>query len=125
MWVDANADGVATRDEMRRPESFGLTSFATIPKVRRYTDPAGNSLPYWAWASAGRRARAIMVDVFFLLLGPAIRFVRRSAAARETDLCSQARHGNRWHSERTASCSCASFAGVACACIASRIHCAT
>ena len=71
MWVDANADGVATRDEMRRPESFGLTSFATIPKVRRYTDPAGNSLPYWAWASAGRRARAIMVDVFFLLLGPA------------------------------------------------------
>jgi hypothetical protein len=71
LWVDSNADGVATREEMRRPESFGLTSFATIPKVRRYTDPAGNSLPYWAWASAGRRARAIMVDVFFLLLGPA------------------------------------------------------
>ena len=55
MWVDVNADGVATRDEMRRPESFGLTSFGTIPKVRRYIDPAGNSLPYWAWASAGRR----------------------------------------------------------------------
>lgn len=71
LWVDSNADGVATPEEMRRPESFGLTSFATIPKVRRYTDPAGNSLPYWAWASAGRRARAIMVDVFFLLLGPA------------------------------------------------------
>jgi hypothetical protein len=70
LWVDSNADGVATREEMRRPESFGFTSFATIPKVRRYTDPAGNSLPYWAWASAGRRARAIMVDVFFLLLGP-------------------------------------------------------
>jgi hypothetical protein len=71
MWVDSNADGIATLGEMRRPESFGLTSFATIPKVRRYTDPAGNSLPYWAWASAGRRARALMVDVFFLLLGPA------------------------------------------------------
>lgn len=71
LWVDSNADGIATRDEMRRPESFGLTSFATIPKVRRYTDSAGNSLPYWAWASAGRRARALMVDVFFLLLGPA------------------------------------------------------
>jgi hypothetical protein len=71
LWVDSNADGVATREEMHQPESFGLTSFATIPKVRRYTDPAGNSLPYWAWASAGRRARAIMVDVFFLLLGPA------------------------------------------------------
>ena len=71
LWVDSNADGTATRDEMRRPESFGLTSFGTIPKVRRYTDAAGNSLPYWAWASAGRRARALMVDVFFLLLGPA------------------------------------------------------
>src|SRR5262245_18343664 len=71
LWVDSNADGIATRSEMRRPESFGLTSFASIPKVRRYTDPAGNSLPYWAWASAGRRVRALMVDVFFLLLGPA------------------------------------------------------
>ena len=72
MWVDVNADGVATRNEMRRPESFGLTSFGTIPKVRRYIDPAGNSLPYWAWAGAGRRERAVMVDVFFLLLGPAL-----------------------------------------------------
>jgi hypothetical protein len=72
MWLDVNAEGVATRDEMRRPEHFGLTSFGTIPKVRRYIDPAGNSLPYWAWAGAGRRARAIMVDVFFLQLGPAL-----------------------------------------------------
>lgn len=73
MWLDVNADGIATRDEMRRPESFGLTSFGTIPKVRRYIDPAGNSLPYWAWAgTAGRRARTLMVDVFFLQLGPAL-----------------------------------------------------
>lgn len=71
MWLDVNADGAATRNEMRRPESFGLTSFGTIPKVRRYIDPAGNSLPYWAWAgTAGRRARTLMVDVFFLQLGP-------------------------------------------------------
>jgi hypothetical protein len=80
MWMDANADGIATRNEMRRPESFGLTSFGTIPKVRRYIDPAGNSLPYWAWADTARRGRAIMVDVFFLQLGPAL-----TAPAPESD----------------------------------------
>jgi hypothetical protein len=69
MWLDSNADGIATRNEMRRPESFGLTSFEIIPKVRRYIDPAGNSLPYWAWAGAtGRPPRTIMVDVYFLQL---------------------------------------------------------
>ena len=56
---------------MRRPESFGLTSFGIIPKVRRFTDPAGNSLPYWAWAGTnGRPVRTVMVDVYFLMLGP-------------------------------------------------------
>jgi hypothetical protein len=74
LWLDSNADGVATPNEMRRPESFGLTSFGVIPKVRRYIDPAGNSLPYWAWAGAtGRPARTIMVDVYFLQLGPDLR----------------------------------------------------
>src|SRR5512138_239940 len=74
LWVDSNADGIATRDEMRRPESFGLTSFGIIPKVRRYIDPAGNSLPYWAWAGAsGRPPRTMMVDVYFLQLGPDLR----------------------------------------------------
>jgi hypothetical protein len=71
LWLDANADGVATRKEMRRPESLGLTSFGTIPKVQRLTDAAGNSLPYWAWAGAtGRAARTLMVDVYFLQLEP-------------------------------------------------------
>jgi len=70
LWVDANADGVATRNEMRRPESLGLTSFGIIPRVRRYIDEAGNSLPYWAWAGAtGRPARTTMVDVYFLQFG--------------------------------------------------------
>ena len=80
MWIDSNADGIATREEMRRPESFGLTSFGTIPKVRRYTDRAGNSLPYWAWAGiTGRPARTIMVDVYFLLLGAAEQIVTPTA----------------------------------------------
>jgi trimeric autotransporter adhesin len=71
LWVDSNADGIATRNEMRRPESLGLTSFGIIPRVRRYIDDAGNSLPYWAWAGAtGRPARTMMVDVYFLQFGP-------------------------------------------------------
>jgi hypothetical protein len=74
LWVDSNADGIATSREMRRPESLGLTSFGIIPKVRRFTDAAGNSLPYWAWAgSTGRPARTLMVDVYFLQLGPDLR----------------------------------------------------
>jgi hypothetical protein len=74
LWLYSNADGVASRNEMRRPESFGLTSFGTIPKVQRVTDPAGNSLPYWAWAgAAGRPPRTLMVDVYFLQLGPDLR----------------------------------------------------
>ncbi|MGH8186864.1 MAG: hypothetical protein ACREUC_09900 [Steroidobacteraceae bacterium] len=71
MWLDSNADGVSTADEMRRPAALGLQSFGTIPKVRRYIDAAGNSLPYWAWARTARPPKkAIMVDVYFLILKP-------------------------------------------------------
>jgi hypothetical protein len=74
LWMDSNADGVASPKEMRRPESLGLTSFGVIPRVRRYIDAAGNSLPYWAWAGAtGRPARTLMVDVYFLQLDPDLR----------------------------------------------------
>jgi hypothetical protein len=69
IWLDSNADGIATRDEMRRPDALGLRSFGTIPKVRRYIDAAGNALPYWSWARTARPPkRAIMVDVFFRVL---------------------------------------------------------
>jgi hypothetical protein len=71
IWQDSNADGISTADEMYQPESFGLRSFGTIPKVRRYIDQAGNSLPYWAWArTTGALPRTLMVDVFFLQLQP-------------------------------------------------------
>jgi hypothetical protein len=72
LWLDFNADGIATRNEMRRPASLGLTSFGIVPRARRYVDEAGNSLPYWAWAGAtGRAGRTTKVDVYFLQLGPA------------------------------------------------------
>ena len=70
LWLDSNADGRATRDEMRSLRGAGITALETIPKVRKYFDEAGNAIPYWAWAT--QRAlprRALMVDVFFKVLG--------------------------------------------------------
>lgn len=70
LWLDSDADGVSTPGEMQSPASLGLTSFGTIPKVRRHIDEAGNSLPYWAWAGTTGPAprRTLMVDVYFLRL---------------------------------------------------------
>jgi hypothetical protein len=67
LWRDINADGVSTPEEMFTPESLGITSFETIPRFAKRYDPAGNVMPYWAWAAtAGRPKKALMVDVFFL-----------------------------------------------------------
>ena len=69
IWVDLDADGISTAEEMRSLRSYGITSLETIPKLRKYIDAAGNVIPYWAWAA--RRAkpgRALMVDVFFVQL---------------------------------------------------------
>jgi hypothetical protein len=69
IWVDANADGLSTPGEMRTLKTSGLTALETIPKVRKYVDAAGNVIPYWAWATQrGRPGRALMVDVFFVVL---------------------------------------------------------
>lgn len=69
IWVDADANGVATFSEMRTLQSYGITAIETIPKRHRYMDPAGNLIPLWAWAlQSGKPGRALMVDVFFRML---------------------------------------------------------
>jgi hypothetical protein len=69
LWLDLNADGVCTYNEMRTLRSVGLTALETIPKIRKHVDAAGNVIPYWAWArQKARPGRALMVDVFFLQL---------------------------------------------------------
>lgn len=69
LWLDSNADGIATRNEMRSLDALGITRLDTIPKIRKYTDAAGNWIPYWAWAStADRPGKALMVDVYFRVL---------------------------------------------------------
>lgn len=71
IWLDLNADGVSTYNEMRTLRSYGITALETIPKIRKSIDAAGNVLPYWAWATQrGKpgRGRALMVDVYFVQL---------------------------------------------------------
>lgn len=66
IWLDANADGVSTADEMRTLKSYGIAALETIPRINKRVDAAGNVIPYWAWAlQHGRAGRAAMVDVFF------------------------------------------------------------
>jgi len=69
IWVDANADGVSTASELRTLASYGITALETIPRIHKYTDPAGNVIPYWAWAQRMRSGHVpdhlLMVDVFF------------------------------------------------------------
>jgi hypothetical protein len=66
IWLDVNADGVSTANEMRSLRSYGITALEIIPKIRKRMDEAGNILPYWAWAlQENRGGRAAMVDVYF------------------------------------------------------------
>ena len=69
IWVDLNADGVSTYEEMRTLKSYGITALETIPKLRKYVDAAGNIIPFWAWSmQRGQPGRLLMVDVFFAQL---------------------------------------------------------
>ena len=73
IWVDRNADGVSTAEEMRTLQSFGISALQTIPRIRKYIDDAGNVIPYWAWAMERvRPGRVLMVDVYFRQLPKAL-----------------------------------------------------
>ena len=66
IWVDLDADGVSTAQEMRTLRSYGVKALETIPKIRKYFDAAGNVIPYWAWALRNTQpGRVLMVDVYF------------------------------------------------------------
>ena len=69
LWIDQNADGVSTRDEMRMLRGLGITALDTIPRIRKHVDDAGNFIPYWAWAAQRPQpGRALMADVYFRVL---------------------------------------------------------
>jgi len=68
LWLDANADGISTLDEMVPLSDFGISSLDTIPKENNRMDSAGNYLPLWSWAVDDKK-KYKMVDVFFKVLG--------------------------------------------------------
>jgi hypothetical protein len=68
LWLDTNADGVSTNDEMLLLEDVGITRLDIIPKQNNRMDSAGNSLPLWSWAkdeNAANHGKYKMIDVFF------------------------------------------------------------
>lgn len=68
LWLDSNADGIATPEEMLSPASVGITRLDIIPKENNRVDPAGNLLPLWAWAKNDNHQgnnKYKMIDVLF------------------------------------------------------------
>lgn len=66
LWVDSNADGISTSDEMLSLEDVGLVALPTIPQRTNRHDHAGNYIPFAAAALTNSTPRKMqMVDVFF------------------------------------------------------------
>lgn len=71
LWLDKNADGISTPDEMLTLDDVGLTRLSAIAKQnpgRR--DEVGNTIPLWAWVfndDLNGNKKFKMYDVFFKL----------------------------------------------------------
>jgi hypothetical protein len=68
LWLDSNADGISTIDEMQELGSAGILRLEIIPKAYKHKDTAGNRIPLWAWAtnySLLENNQYKIVDVFF------------------------------------------------------------
>lgn len=75
LWLDINADGVSTPNEIQSLSSNDINELPINPKENARRDSAGNHLRFWAWAySNDKKAnqKYKMVDVFFNSLGPPI-----------------------------------------------------
>lgn len=77
LWLDSDANGISTPDELLTLESFGITELALNAKENGRRDHAGNLLRYWAWATNTNLVgnnRFKMVDVYFYPLGNPLSF---------------------------------------------------
>jgi hypothetical protein len=52
LWLDSNADGISTSDEMQDLQAAGIHQLEIIPKSHGGSDSSGNHIPLWAWASS-------------------------------------------------------------------------
>ncbi|MFT4929801.1 MAG: hypothetical protein ACI8WB_005936 [Phenylobacterium sp.] len=68
LWLDLNADGISSSDEMLSLQSYGITHLDITPKENNRTDAAGNWIPLWSWATnrdKKQQNKYKMVDVYF------------------------------------------------------------
>ncbi|MCJ8275079.1 MAG: hypothetical protein MJK04_37460 [Psychrosphaera sp.] len=68
LWLDSNADGISTSNEMLGLDDIGINQLNIIPKYNNRMDAAGNSIPMWSWAkneNAVNHGKYKMVDVVF------------------------------------------------------------
>ena len=65
-WLDSNADGISTPDEISHVSDHGFESFRTKAKKSKRVDHAGNQLILWSWAKSRLGMHAV-VDVVFVL----------------------------------------------------------
>lgn len=67
LWLDSNADGQSSPNEIHTLSAYGIHQLETIPKQSDRQDQAGNLLPLWAWAESEQH-KLKMVDVYFKVL---------------------------------------------------------
>jgi len=66
LWLDANADGISSLDEMTPIDETALSQIGIIPRESRRRDAHGNWLRYWSRVYLNRNHSFLpMVDVYF------------------------------------------------------------
>jgi len=68
LWLDSNADGISTSDEILSLSDFGIFELNVTPKENNRRDPAGNLIPLWTWINTNS-GKLKMADVFFKQVG--------------------------------------------------------
>lgn len=71
LWLDSNADGISTANEMLTLGEIGITNLDITPKESNRYDRTGSWIPYWSWAkndNAKGNKKYQMFDVFFKLI---------------------------------------------------------
>ena len=70
LWLDVDANGISTPEEITTISDYGISKLQTIPRETRRYDEAGNWLRFFARARDEHGLRYRMVDVFFRVLDP-------------------------------------------------------
>ena len=71
LWLDSNADGISTTNEIYTLEEKHLTTINVIAKNNHLNiDHAGNSIPHWSWTLTNQQGnnRLKIYDVYFVQL---------------------------------------------------------